>query len=98
MITQDEMICIGCQECCKCFTFTINCRDKKEHDYLCEFYKARGIQVVKYEKSIAVVIDSVCPHLTKYGCDIYSTRPEACRKYDGRNDPLMRQFCKLPKE
>jgi len=95
MITQKEMICIGCQECCKWITFTISVEDKKRHKFLCDFYKARGIQVVEHSNSIEVMIETICPHLTKYGCNIYGERPEACRIYDGRKDPLMKDFCKL---
>lgn len=98
MMTQNEMICIGCQECCKWITFTINYYNQKEHDDLVEFYTFRGIKVVEYADSIAVMIETTCPHLTQYGCNCYGLRPELCRKYDGRNDPLMMDVCKLPKE
>ena len=93
MITQYEMICIGCQECCRYVTFTINFYSNPERDNLSEFYKVRGFTVIKHADSIEVMIPSACPELTKYGCKIYSSRPERCKVYDGLKDPLMKDKC-----
>lgn len=100
MMTQNEMICIGCQECCKWVSFTITFYNQKQKDDLVEFYTARGFKINKHHirtDCIEVMIKSECPKLTKYGCRIYSKRPEACRQYDGRKDPLMMDYCKLSK-
>jgi Fe-S-cluster containining protein len=97
MITEQEMICIGCQECCKWVTFTINFYTEKQRIELIEFYEARGFNVVKHADSIEIMIPSTCPNLTMYGCKIYGSRPESCKRYDGRLDPLLKDKCKLPR-
>jgi Fe-S-cluster containining protein len=62
-----------------------------------EFYKARGAKsVIQLNGRYWAVWPWKCPHLTKVGCDIYEHRPQACREYDGRDDPLMKGICKLP--
>lgn len=95
MITQNEMVCIGCQECCQYVTFTLSSDLKVDLDNMVEYYNARGFKVVMHDTKIEVMIPTTCPQLTKYGCKIYSTRPYACKMYDGRQDPLMNHFCKL---
>ena len=62
------------------------------------FYKARGFQIRHETGDIVVTIPHACPHLTVKGCDIYSERPMACQRYDGRFDPTMKDRCKLPKD
>ena len=96
MITKEEMICIGCGKCCQVVTFTINYTVKKQCDEMVEFYKARGFRVKTHKDCIEVIIPTVCPNLTKYGCSTYGSRPELCKKYDGRDDPIIKDVCKLP--
>lgn len=59
------------------------------------FYKARGFTVTfhdvvvdaKPKRVLAIEIpDYPCPHLTDTGCNIYESRPNACRRYDGRKE------------
>jgi Fe-S-cluster containining protein len=55
-----------------------------------DWLDARGCEVVaKTDDTLYVKIDYPCPNLTKsengFGCDIYSSRPEGCRIFDGRN-------------
>jgi Fe-S-cluster containining protein len=92
-------ICIRCQECCKWMTFTLD--GGRQRDQLIEYYEKHGCRVVTEEKigwsKVQVMIPYQCPNLTEKGCAIYTQRPQFCREYDGRNDPLLRDVCKLPK-
>lgn len=97
-MTSNEQICVECQECCKWMSFTLDVREMKRIAKITEFYKARGCEVKYLKTGIVVMIPHICPHLKKGGCDIYKTRPIACREYDGRKDPLIKEKCKLPKE
>ncbi len=98
-IPEDNLICIKCQECCKWITFTTAPLPLE----LKEYYKAKGCKLtylapLNPKSQVAVMIRSICPHLTKQGCDIYNKRPTHCRIYDGRQDTLMALRCKLPKQ
>ena len=96
---EEQRICIGCQECCKHVGFRIRVFDRTEKLAYIEFYETRGFTVLKDQTdTIMVVVENRCPKLTQWGCKVYPNRPIACRIYDGRTDPAMAGFCKLPKE
>jgi len=51
---------------------------------------ARGCDIVGEDKfTFFVKVNSPCPHLVKsegkFSCDIYKSRPEGCRIFDGRS-------------
>jgi len=81
-------------ECCKVFYVPtrVSSKDQKR------FYELRGCKVKNFKGSQVVVVPLPCPHLTLKGCDIYDTRPQVCREYDGREDPLMMDKCLWKKE
>lgn len=87
-----EALCKSCQECCK--HLLIPTAFSADDRVSMGFFNARGFQLIDYKGHLAIVMDHVCPHLTAEGCNIYKTRPYACRIYDGRNDPLMKNKCK----
>jgi len=93
---EQQEICVKCQECCKWVTFTLSPSDgyrNKMRDY----YSHRGFDVVSsVDRFMPVMIPSPCPHLTKDGCNVYENRPDYCKEYDGREDPFLRDKCKLP--
>lgn len=93
----DSEICLSCQACCRVYMTPMPWARPQDLLKAKEFYKARGAKkVIAIYNRIWCVWESKCPHLTKVGCDIYEHRPQACREYDGRDDPLMKGICKLP--
>lgn len=79
-------------ECCKTLAFSLPKKSLTKQTR--EFYAARGSKFKKQGKIIWVVVPSICPNLTAFGCKIYSQRPVACRMFDGRNFPFMDGICK----
>jgi Fe-S-cluster containining protein len=63
-----------------------------------EFYKTRGCKLVYADGLMLVAMEYVCPHLTPEGCSIYEDRPDWCRQYDGRKDPVVAEKCLWGKE
>ena len=57
------------------------------------FFRARGCSFKIKKNGLHIVIPAPCPHLNKDGCDIYEMRPEDCKVFDGRNDPLVKDVC-----
>ena len=82
-------LCLQCMECCKYVTFTLQISDPKTYRKAVFFYETRGFEVIQFPGSIQVVINTVCPQLTSFGCKIYLNRPAFCRDYDGRKDSFM---------
>lgn len=97
--------CIECSECCEWVTFIIpqpsgiqltTERSSFLKNALVEFYEARGCKIKDaIGDNMAVMVPSVCPHLSVKGCDIYDKRPDLCRQYDGRLDRYMKDVCRL---
>ena len=75
-------------ECCGTLVVPNSYRDPA----LAELYEARGVEYYDYNRFL--IIPSICKHLTHKGCDIYNDRPLACRMYDGRMLPFMKDKCK----
>ena len=92
-ITKAESLCIECQECCKTMAMSLN-RPAVTKDMV-KFFKARGCELYYIPHVVWVIMPSVCPNLTTFGCKIYVNRPAVCRMYDGRNLPFMDKTCKL---
>ena len=87
-------LCLTCLACCKALAIpTPYVYSNAEFK---EFYRVRGCGIVPVtgEEFSLVWLRIACPHLTIEGCDIYEDRPEWCKKYDGRLDPLMKDICK----
>ena len=89
-LTRSEL-CLKCMECCK--VIAVRAAINPDFGPTTEFYEARGCSIVKTSSLPMVLIPYPCPHLTDIGCDIYKTRPLACRAYDGRKDPVMAYVC-----
>lgn len=86
-----EDLCLQCMECCKIIAVQAPyCIDNKD---FVEFYHTRGCAIIATKSLPVIVIENKCPHLTDKGCDIYNRRPEWCRMYDGRIDPVLRHVC-----
>lgn len=94
VLTPEQRVCVECQECCRYLTFIVNQDVIERHR---EIYEARGcvIRQITGNPTFALRVPSVCQHLQPYGCDIYETRPQECKDYDGRYDPLLQDLCKL---
>lgn len=79
-----QFACLSCQKCCKEFGLLTYFEWNEEN---LEYFQARGFLTSNYNGNIVVWTDKFpCPHLTKNGCNIYETRPEICKKYDGREN------------
>jgi len=94
-LTEEQILCIQCQECCKTMAMSIN-KDAVTKETI-EFFKARGCEMHYVGNVMWVIMPSICPNLTTFGCKIYSTRPDICRIYDGRKLPFMDKTCRLYK-
>ncbi len=93
----DSEICLSCQVCCSRIVTPMPWGNPADLLRMKEWYKARGCKkVMMILGTLWAVWDWKCPHLTKIGCDMYEKRPAVCREYDGRDDPLMKDICKLP--
>lgn len=88
-----QQICISCQECCKTLVFSISKGALTEH--LAAFYRMRGSEFFEEGGVIWVMVPSVCPSLTPFGCKDYDNRPLICKRYDGRKFSFMKNKCKL---
>jgi len=90
-----QRLCLQCMECCKLLAIPLTDISKEA----IEFYTARGCWIdALHGGRIGVIIPFPCPHLTPQGCNIYDTRPKACRDSDGTKDPLVRDKCLWIKE
>ena len=99
-------LCLACLECCKHLVFFVRPQAAVGQTWiralreLESFYKIRGCGFKKLTnnwggiETCLVEVPFPCPHLTKYGCDFYNDRPDICRKYDGRRDPMMSATCR----
>lgn len=91
--------CIECSECCKYLAVpsAFSCADENVRD----FYEKRGCNLYKNKQGIwMVVLEYPCKYLNPdgKGCSIYENRPYFCKIYDGRNDAIMKDICKLEDE
>ena len=84
MKTKSEL-CLECLECCKFVRIPV----LHMTDDLGEFFKARGISLSHESGMLFAIIRHICPWLTPKGCKIYEDRPNICREYDGRDDPVV---------
>ena len=88
-------LCLECQECCLSVIIP-HTAGKELKPASVEFWEARGIKVKKDDKGYYLIIPFPCPHLPPEGCNIYKTRPQVCRNYDGRKAKhrYIRDVCK----
>ena len=60
-----------------------------------EYYKAHGLTVK--DGILYVHLNHQCPHLTKENlCDIYDERPQICREFPNKNNPVLPGGCIWP--
>ena len=86
-----DKICIKCGACCKSLIIPVNIYTKDD----AEFFQARGFKV-KEKSTMFLNFPRRCPHLKDNNeCDIYDTRPKACRDYP---TGLMKDKRFLPKD
>lgn len=88
-----EELCLSCGECCRALILYA-----PRPGFLLEpqaeaWMAARGLTVLERLKGwYRVSLQAPCPHLAPgepWKCDIYETRPEACRTFDGRTEPSL---------
>lgn len=101
---EKQRLCLTCLKCCKEAMVILDIEKSREKLYAdtVNFYQTRGCRV-KIEadlpflthRRLFINFPSVCQHLDPLaGCRIYEKRPVICRRYDGRSDPGMTDFCK----
>jgi len=93
-------LCAECKgRCCKTIVFPTQ---YSEFDsFAKDLYETRGWYTTGYRGKLWIYKEESCPELTEAGCNIFESRPAACKMYDGRNDPIVRPHClwsKLNKE
>jgi len=87
--------CLKCFKCCKITLMPVDIRSKEEFAFL----ETKGFEFFVSgmggtdESTLFTIIHKDCKHLTKLGCKIYDKRPEACKRYDGRDDPVLTKAC-----
>jgi len=105
LVKAKQRLCLGCLECCRRLLFPVKVppmlgkSDDEATRAMIEFYTAHGCEArgqlsaagVAY---VTVIAPVPCPHLTAGGCDIYADRPDVCRRYDGRLDPVLKDVCR----
>ena len=92
-MTQKENPCGDCTYCCEVLSFVSR---SVPPSIAREFYRARGCKLHHTKQATFITIEYPCPHLEKgKGCGIEGSKPESCRNFDGRNNPVTREKCRL---
>ena len=93
-----QHLCLQCLECCRWLRFDCFLGDKSLVNDSVIFYSTRGCKVKVVDHSqgniLCLLVPSICGHLTDSGCDIYGSRPAACRRYSGLDDTMLKDSCK----
>ena len=96
-LTKQQELCLSCMECCRWLTFITEV-PKDKVNYMTPLYKMRDCKVTVMPRGgkavVVILVPKTCHHLSPIGCAIYQTRPQACRDYDGRRDPVLKDICK----
>ena len=85
-------LCKLCQFCCTYISLdTVYCKRfmKEGYEPNLELLKTRGLTEFYIDDVTGCLVIEAkfpCTHLTPDGCDIYETRPDSCRNYDGIRD------------
>lgn len=86
-----SQICLGCLRCCN--YVAVRAAFNMDNENAIDFYNVRGAAVYETPTLPLVAFKLTCQHLTPRGCAIYLDRPQACRDYDGRDDPVLDGVC-----
>ena len=84
MLNKKTFICKRCGECCKVYTIKLNKKDIKKieriynKDYFLCYDNIKNFFVLKRIKNKCIFLKK---EKNSYFCEIYSTRPEICKKY-----------------
>lgn len=83
-MTDKQKICIECRKCCVDVAFHTPYTNDRED--VIDFYTVRGFEVTKERDGYLMITvnNYPCPKLTPEGCGVYETRPEVCKKFDGK--------------
>ena len=85
--------CGDCHYCCEVLTFVSR---SIPPSIAREFYKARGCMIHHTKDATFITVPYPCPYLDEEkGCLIEDSKPESCKNFDGRNNPVTRERCKL---
>lgn len=100
-LTQKESdLCRSCGECCKWLSFTVQIH-RNAWLRLKQYYETRGCKLKRTNFAnmegnvveVTIMVPTVCPRRTKFGCTDYSSRPDLCKEYDGTKDVLIADKC-----
>lgn len=97
-VTSDKLACVACGHlCCKYQGFVIvDPSDKELELYKVKKLRTYGQMLPDGRMVIIVYVPYVCPTLNDGdGCEDYANRPRACVEYRGKDDPLLRDVCRV---
>jgi hypothetical protein len=90
---EEKKTCGDCTYCCEVMTFISR---GVPPSVAREFYKARGCDLHYGKTETYITFPYPCPHLEKgKGCKIEDNKPQSCINFDGRNNPVTKDKCKL---
>lgn len=86
-------LCMRCGKCCMSMSFEGGLVNAEERDVI-RWMELHGLQIDYYHKKgrlrYAFTVPLRCKELIeedgRYRCNIYDTRPQMCREYDGSMD------------
>lgn len=93
-------LCAECKGVC-CKTIVFPTQYSEFDSFAKDLYETRGWYATGYKGKLWIYKEESCPELSETGCKIFESRPSACKMYDGRSDPIVRDQClwsKLNKE
>jgi Fe-S-cluster containining protein len=98
VVTSEEMekieklrskACLACLKCCSIALLPVDFKDTAEF----AFYEVKGFEMFIMGGRMYTTIYKKCKQLTPLGCKIYANRPDGCKYYDGRLDPVVTKVC-----
>jgi len=89
-----SLLCRDCRACCKEIHFEQQFPEVEQSLAALQFYRSRGLNVLVENRTLLIRVPHICQYLTSTGCSDYTNRPQACRLYDGRKDPFLKDICK----
>ncbi len=88
---QKSQLCLSCQACCKLSYVEVSQNLQNQPNLT--FLSFKGFEFFTQGEHLFLILKKPCQHLTPKGCKVYAERPQACKGFDGRKDPLIAKQC-----